>query len=356
MRFLATISLAALALALSCQSGGSEEKAAAQVDSTDNWQTEERHLANVTQLTSGGENAEAYFSYDADKLIYQSTHPPYECDQIFLMNADGSDKKLVSTGRGRTTCAFIAPDGKRIIYASTHEADTLCPPKPDYSQGYVWALYPGFEIYSADPDGSDLVNLTNSPRYDAEGVYSPDGSRIVFTSLRTGDLEIFSMNPDGSDVRQLTNELGYDGGPFFSFDGTKIIYRANHPQTASDSADYLALLDQDMIRPSKLEIYIMDADGSNRRRITDLGCASFAPYLHPDGTRLAFCSNYGGSAREFSIWMIKVDGSGLTRITYNPTFDGFPMWSHDGRKFVFCSNRQNQTAGETNVFIADWVD
>jgi Tol biopolymer transport system component len=320
------------------------------------WPHQEKHLQNIKQLTFGGQNAEAYFSYDADMLIYQSTHPPYDCDQIFLMHSDGSDKRLVSTGYGRTTCAFIAPDNSGIIYASTHEADSACPPKPDFSQGYVWALYPGFEIYAADMDGSNLRNITNSPRYDAEAVYSPDGSRIVFTSLRTGDLELFTMNPDGSGIKQLTNELGYDGGAFFSFDGSKIIYRAHRPKTAADSADYLKLLDQDLIRPSKLEIFIMDADGSNQRQITDLDCASFAPYLHPDGKKLAFCTNYGGSAREFDIWLINVDGTGLERITHNPTFDGFPMWSHDGKRFVFCSNRHNKIRGETNVFIADWVD
>lgn len=338
--------------------GSSQQEAGSQVaaDTTTDFRAREKRLANVTQLTFGGENAEAYFSYDGTELIYQSTTPPYECDQIFMMNIDGSNKRLVSTGKGRTTCAFIAPDGQRIVYSSTHEADTACPPPPDMSRGYAWALYAGYEIYSAKPDGSDLINLTNSPRYDAEAVYSPDGSKIVFTSLRTGDLEIFTMNPDGSDVKQLTHELGYDGGAFFSFDGTKIIYRASRPKTAQDSAGYISLLEHDLIRPSELEIWIMDVDGSNKRQITNLGGANFAPYLHPDGTKLAFCTNHHGSVREFDIFIINVDGTGLERVTYNPTFDGFPMWSHDGKKFVFCSNRDNKIEGETNVFIADWVD
>lgn len=320
------------------------------------WSSKERHLANVKQLTFAAENAEAYFSYDAKQLIFQSSAAPYACDQIYLMNSDGSGRKLVSTGQGRTTCSFIQPDGKRIIYASTHEADTACPPPPDYSMGYVWALYPGFEVYSANPDGSDLKNISNSPRYDAEAVYSPDGKKIVFTSLRSGDLEIYTMNPDGSGLKQLTNELGYDGGPFFSYDGTKIIYRASRPKTAKDSTDYTTLLAKDMIRPSELEIWIMSADGSNKRQITNLGKANFAPYLHPDGKRLVFCTNHQGNPREFDIFMINVDGTGLEQITFNPSFDGFPMWSHDGKKFVFCSNRNNAKEGETNVFIADWVD
>lgn len=355
MRFL-TVSLIVLSLLLAGCQKKEEAQTKESVDSTSAWQSKESHLSNIKQLTFGGENAEAYFSYKADLLIYQSTHPPYDCDQIFMMNSDGSNKHLISDGKGRTTCSFIAPDYKRVIYSSTFATDTLCPPKPDYSQGYVWALYPGFEIYSANLDGSDPVDITNSARYDAEAVYSPDGSRIVFTSLRTGDLEIFSMNPDGSDVKQLTHELGYDGGPFYSFDGKKIVYRAYHPQTAVDSADYVALLDQNLIRPTKLELFIMDADGSNKKQITHLDCATFAPYLNPDGKRVIFCSNYGSSVRDFSLWMINVDGTGLERITYNPTFDGFPMWSHDGRKFVFCSNRSDKVQGETNVFIADWHD
>lgn len=356
IRFLLWPALAALA-AYSFVTGG-EMKSAAPTPAADStaWRAQERHLHNIKQLTFTGENAEAYFSYDAKQLIFQSNIPPYNCDQIYLMNSDGSNRRLVSTGQGRTTCAFIQPDGRRIIYASTHAADSACPPPPDFSRGYVWALYPGYDIYSANPDGRDLKNITNSPRYDAEAVYSPDGKKIVFTSLRSGDLEIYTMNPDGSDVRRLTHELGYDGGPFFSYDGTKIIYRASRPKTAKDSADYLSLLQDDMIRPSELEIWIMDADGSNQRQITHLGKANFAPYLHPDGKRLVFCSNHRGNPREFDIFMINLDGTGLEQITFNPTFDGFPMWSHDGKKFVFCSNRDNRKEGETNVFIADWRD
>ncbi len=320
------------------------------------WRTSEKHLKNIKQLTFGGENAEAYFSHDAKQLTFQSSAPPASCDQIYVMNSDGSGRRLVSTGKGRTTCSFIQPDGKRIIYASTHAADSACPPSPDYSMGYVWALYPGYEIYSVNPDGSDLKNISNSPRYDAEAVYSPDGKKIVFTSLRSGDLEIYTMNPDGSDLKQLTHEMGYDGGPFFSYDGTKIIYRASRPKTAKDSTDYQSLLAKDMIRPSELEIWIMNADGSDKRQVTHLGKANFAPYLHPDGKRLVFCSNHEGNPREFDIYMINVDGTGLERLTFNPSFDGFPMWSHDGKKFVFCSNRDNEHEGETNVFIADWID
>lgn len=348
--------LAAVAMMIAVAAGGAiSQKEETGAPTSPDWQSQEKHLKNVRKLTSGGENAEAYFSAKADLLIYQTTHPPYLCDQIFLMNSDGSNKRLVSTGKGRTTCAFIAPDYQRIIYASTHAVDTLCPQKPDYSKGYVWKL-DEFDIYSAKLEGTDLRNLTNSPGYDAEAVYSPDGSKILFTSIRSGDLELYTMNPDGSDVKQLTHELGYDGGAFFSYDGKQIIYRASRPKSAADSADYRALLKESLVRPSELEICIMNSDGSNKTQITHLGRASFAPYLHPDGKRLAFCSNIGGSIREFDIYLIDINGTGLERLTFNPTFDGFPMWSHDGKKFVFCSNRHGSQPGETNVFIADWVD
>jgi TolB protein len=320
---------------------------------------EDRHLANVRQLTFGGENAEAYFSHDGTRLIFQSTRDTFECDQIYSMNADGSDIKLLSTGRGRTTCSFIQPDEKKITYASTHLSSDQCPPDPDMSRGYVWALYPGYEIFRANPDGSDPVNITNSPRYDAEGVYSPDGSLIAFTSLRDGDLEIYTMHPDGSHVKRLTATPGYDGGPFFSLDGKRIVYRASRPTTEEELSDYTSLLDQNMIRPSRLEIYTMNVDGSNQRQLTNNGAANFAPYFHPNGKQIIFASNVADSSashRNFDLFLINDDGTGLQRITFNPTFDGFPMFSHDGKKLVFCSNRNNAKRGETNVFIADWVD
>lgn len=320
---------------------------------------ESRHLSNVKQLTFGGENAEAYFSYDAGKLIFQSTRDTFECDQIFEMNSDGSDLKLMSSGKGRTTCSFIQPDGRKIIYSSTFLTSPDCPPPADMSKGYVWALYPGYDIFKADPDGSNLINLTNSPRYDAEGVYSPDGSLIAFTSLRSGDLEIYTMKPDGSDVKQLTHWLGYDGGPFFSLDGKQIVFRASMPKTENEIRDYKELLEENMIRPTSLELFVMNVDGSGRTQVTNNGAANFAPYFHPDGKRIIFCSNVADTVpphRNFDLFMINDDGTGLERITYNDTFDGFPMFSHDGRKLVFCSNRHNGKQGETNVFIADWKD
>lgn len=318
---------------------------------------EETHLANMQQLTFGGENAECYFSFDGKQFIFQSTRTPFECDQIFTMNTDGSEQKLVSTGKGRTTCAYFLPGDKRIIYASTHASSDNCPPKPDFSKGYVWALYPSFEIYAADADGSNAAVLAGGNGYDAEATVSPVGDRIVFTSTRNGDIDIYSMNIDGSDVKQLTDEVGYDGGPFYSYDGKKIVYRRTTFKDEKEIANYKELLAQDLIRPSKLDIWIMDADGSNKTQVTNNNAANFAPYWFPDGKRILFCSNVSDpGGRNFDIFMINTDGTGLKRITYYGEFDGFPMFSPDGKKLVICSNRNNAEVGETNAFICDWVD
>ncbi len=316
---------------------------------------QESHLGELHMLTDGGENAEAYFSFAGDALIFQSTRPPFACDQIFTMGVDGSDQRLVSTGKGRTTCAYFYPDGQHILYSSTHLASPDCPPKPDFSRGYVWPLYPGYDIFRAAADGSDPTPLTTTEGYDAEATISPRGDRIVFTSARDGDLDIYSMDLDGSDVQRLTDELGYDGGPFFSPDGSKIVYRAHHPTDPGEIADYRGLLADGLIRPSKLEIWVMDADGSNKRQVTHLDAASFAPFFFPSGDRIIFSSNYGDPAgREFELWAVDVDGSNLERITHSEGFDGFPMFAPDGRTFVFCSNRHDREPGETNVFVTTW--
>jgi Tol biopolymer transport system component len=314
----------------------------------------ETHLDNVRQLTFGGENAEAYFSHDGRELIFQSTRDDLRCDAIFRMNADGGNVRMVSSGKGVTTCAFIAPDNRSIIYASTHLADEACPPKPDYSQGYVWPLYPGYDVFAADPEGGNLRRLTNTDGYDAEAVYSPAGGRIVFTSLRTGDLELFLMNPDGSGVEQLTFEPGYDGGAFFSLDGEWIVWRASRP-SGEALADYRALLEKALIRPSRLELFIMHLKERRPIRITDNGAANFGPYWHPDGRRIIFSSNLADpKGRNFDLYLIDVATRRVERVTNYPGFDGFPMFSHDGKRLVFASNRNGKVKGETNIFIADW--
>ena len=314
----------------------------------------ERRLANVRQLTFGGQNAEAYFSADGQELILQSTIGDRRCDAIYRMDADGSNMRMVSSGEGVTTCSFISPADGSIIYSSTHLAGPECPPKPDYSRGYVWPLYESYDVFRAGPEGEDPTRLTTAPGYDAEAVYSPKGDRIVFTSTRTGDLELFLMNPDGSGVEQLTDAPGYDGGAFFSRDGEWIVWRASRPQGEA-LAEYRALLADDLIRPGKLEIHVMNLRDREPVALTDNGAANFGPYWHPDGRHVIFSSNMADpKGRNFDLYLIDVETRALERITQYPGFDGFPMFSYDGTKLVFASNRNGKVRGETNVFIADW--
>lgn len=317
----------------------------------------ESHLADLRMLTHGGQNAEAYWSPDGRQLIFQSTRPPFECDQIFRMPADGSGAPaLVSTGKGRTTCSYFMPDGQRVLYSSTHAAGDACPPAADRSRGYVWAVYPAYDIWTARPDGSDLRRLTDNQAYDAETtVCNRDGS-LIFTSDRDGDLDLYRMDADGSHVRRLTSAPGYDGGAFFSPDCKKIVWRASRPQGA-ELEDYRRLLAQGLVRPGKLEIWVANADGSDARQLTYLDAASFAPSFFPSGNRVIFSSNYGDpQGREFELWAVDLDGSGLERITWSPGFDGFPMFSPDGTRLSFSSNRGQSRPHETNVFVARWVD
>lgn len=316
----------------------------------------ERRLANVRQLTSGGQNAEAYFSRDGTKIVFQSTRPPYACDQIFVMNADGSDVRLVSTGKGRTTCPYFFPDGKRVLYASTHAESEACPPEPDRSRGYVWALYPGYEIFLTDLSGGAPVRFTDRPGYDAEAAISPDGKKVVFTSLRDGDLDLYDMNADGTGVRRLTKRQGFDGGPFYSWDGRYIVYRSYYPETERELAEYRDLLAKDLMKPSRAEIFYMEADGSNPTQVTRNGHANWAPFMHPAGRRIVFSSNlHEPGTGSFSLYLVNADGTGLERITYGARFDSFPMFSRDGKKIVWCSTRNAKVPREYNVFVADWV-
>ena len=314
----------------------------------------ETHLHNIRQLTFGGENAEAYFSNDGKWLTLQTTREGHPCDQQYVMRIDGTGAKRISDGRGKTTCGWFFPGDKRLFFASTSAHDSVCPPKPDPSKGYVWPL-DRYDIYTVNRDGTNLKRLTHYDVYTAEGVLSPDGKKIVFTSLKDGDLDIYTMNADGTDVRRLTNTPGYDGGAWWSPDGKRIAYRANHPTDSTELKAYRDLLAQNLVRPAKVELYTMNADGSDQKQITHLGGANFGPSWTPDGKRIVFASNYKNPrSGNFDVYLVDSDGKNLEQITFDDTFDGFPMFSPDGKKIVWASNRHADSPHETNVFIADW--
>jgi TolB protein len=315
----------------------------------------ETRLANIRQLTHGGQNAEAYFSADGRQIIFQATLPGgHPCDRIFTMDVEGGNLRQVSTGTGRTTCGYFFPSGERLLYSSTHHRSARCPTPPDRSRGYVWPLDP-YDIFTANADGSGLRQLTDLPGYDAEATIAPDGRTIVFTSDRDGDLELYAMDADGSNVRRLTHRPGYDGGAFFSADGSKIVWRAHYPE-GEELAEYRALLSQGLVRPSQVEIWTMNADGTGARQVTRNGAANFAPFFHPDGRRIIFSSNqHDPSERIFDLFMVDVDGANLVQITHNPGFDSFPMFSPDGRTLIWASGRGAE-AREFNIFVADWVE
>ena len=323
----------------------------------------EKHFANVRQLTFGGQNAEAYWSPKGDRIIFQSTRGEMKADQMFTMKPDGSDVKMVSTGTGRTTCGYFISGGREIIYSSTHGFSPQIPPEPDRSQGYVWPIYPYYAIYRANADGSKLrpllpkkVAAGQEVAYNAEATVSPNGKRIIFTSTRDGDLELYTMGTDGRGIKRITRRVGYDGGAFFSPDSKMIVWRAGLPESEEEKADYQRLLKQNLVRPSKMEIWVAKADGSQARQVTKNGAANFAPYFTPDGKRIIFASNMDDPRRrKFEMYLINLDGTGLERVTYGDEFDSFPMFSPDGRRIVWASNRNGKVPRETNIFIADWV-
>jgi len=319
------------------------------------WAQPASHLSNLKQLTSGGQNAEAYWSPDGRRLIFQSTRDGRDCDQIYIMNADGSGVRMVSTGKGVTTCGYFLADGKHIIYASTHEAGESCPARPDRSRGYVWAVYPSFDIYLATDTGKILKKLTDAPGYDAEATVNWKTKKIVYTSLASGDLDLWSMKPDGTGKKRITTAEGYDGGPVFSRDGSNLVWRAHHPDTPEKISRYRELLKDNLTAPMKMELFVSDSGGSNAREITSFGCASFAPTFTPDGKKILFSSNkHKCDSRDFELYLIDPDGGNLEQVTEFGGFTSFPEFSPDGGKLVFASSYKAKGNYEFNIFTADW--
>ena len=318
----------------------------------------EKHFKNMKQLTFGGENAEAYFNFNFDKVIFQSKRDGAEFDAIYEMDLNGKNQKKLSSGEGVTTCSYFLPDGKTYVYASTHAGKRELK-KPDRSMGYVWPLYQDFDIFLAEyPSNKIVKQLTNTDRYDAEATVSPDGEKILFTSLRDGDMEIYIMNIDGSQQRRLTHMPGFDGGPFFSWDGKLIVWRGSHPESEEELAKQKDLQDKNLMTPVNLDLYVMNADGTNIRRLTNNESANFGPFFHPDNKRIIFSSNYNQKVKfEFDLWMINIETGELEQITHTSSFDGFPMFNKDASLLVFGSNRNNAKGSrDTNVFIAEWLD
>jgi TolB protein len=317
---------------------------------------EPAHLTNIRQLTNGGQNAEAYWAPDGKRLVFQSTRDGVECDQIFVMNDDGSNQKMVSTGKGRTTCGYFLADNQHIVYASTHERDAKCPPPADRSKGYVWAVYPGYDIFLATDGGKIEKKLTAADGYDAEATVNWKTNEIVYTSMASGDLEMWTMKPDGSGKKRITQTEGYDGGAVFSRDGKRVVWRANHPAGAAMDR-YRELIRENLTTPMKMEIFIADADGKSAKQITNFGCASFAPTFSPDGKKILFSSNkHECDGRKFELFQMNTDGSGVEQVTAFGGFTSFPEFSPDGKRLVFSSDRGAKSRYEFNIFVADWKE
>jgi TolB protein len=365
MKKLVFISTVILLILASCSNS-------AKISNTGNGYTDtlkyadETHFKNVQQLTFGGDNAEAYWSFDGKYLVFQRTNVKegLNCDQIFIGKVPKPGEpftyKLVSTGKGRTTCPFFTRDGKHIIYASTHLGNEACPPTPDrakYGNKYIWPLYDSYDIFMADLDGKIVKQLTHAKGYDAEATLSPDGEQMLYTSDKDGDIDLYIMNLKTGEEKRVTNMLGYDGGAWFSPDGKKLIWRASRPKTEAEIKEYKDLLAEGLVAPTNMEVWVANADGSNAHQVTSYGQANWAPAFMPDSKRIIFASNHEYKRGfPFNLYTINEDGTDLQKISRDKGFDAFPMFSPNGKRIVFCSNRHNGGTRDTNIFVADWME
>jgi len=328
---------------------------------------EETHLSNIQQLTFGGDNAEAYWSYDGKYIVFQRTNTKdgINCDQIFIGKVPQSpnekfEYKMISTGKGRTTCPYFTKNGKHVIYASTHLGADTCPPVPDrrkYGNKYIWPLYDSYDIFMADLNGKIVKQLTHSKGYDAEATLSPDGKKMIYTSDKDGDIDLYIMDLKSGKEKKVTNTLGYDGGAWFSPDGNRIIWRASRPETEDEIKEYKDLLAQHLVAPTSMEVFVADAGGSNPRQVTSYGQANWAPAFMPDSKRIIFASNHEYERGfPFNLYIVNDDGTDLQKVSRDKGFDAFPMFSPNGKKIIFSSNRNNGGTRDTNIFIADWKE
>lgn len=327
----------------------------------------EPHFKNVIQLTHSGDNAEAYWSFDSKRITFQRTMTKegINCDQIFMgivptSNATPFSYKSISGGKGRTTCSYFTKDGAHIIYASTKGGGEECPPAVDrakYGNKYIWPLYNTYDIFMADTNGKVVKQLTNAKGYDAEGTLSYDGKKMIYCSDKDGDLDLYVMDLASGKEKKVTNTIGYDGGAWFSPDGKKIVWRASRPSTPAEVEEYTSLLKEGMVAPTKMEVFIANADGTEAKQITHLGQANWAPNFTPDGKHIIFCSNHEYKyGFPFNMYLMDLEGNHIEKISRDKGFDAFPMFSFDGKRIMFSSNRNNGGTRDTNLFVADWVD
>ena len=324
---------------------------------TDSWQTSEQaYLKNITQLTSEFVRAgEGYFSPDAKSIIFQaedkeSGNPFY---QIYTMDLANKKSVRVSPGIGKTTCSYFSPDGKKILFASSH----LDPKSKEYygeeyklrdeekkagkRRTYKWDFDPAMEIFETNPDGSGMKRLTDSPGYDAEASYSPDGKSIVFCSNRSGaeNLELYIMDSDGKNVRKLTNAPGcYNGGPFFSPDGKRIIFRT------------------DRKKKDTLQIHVIDVDGKNDRTLAEnLAWVQWCPFWYTDSKHILFAAaDHSTMMRpNYDLYWMNVDSGKQQRITFAPGADILPVFTKDGKKMMWTSTRDGRSPAQ--LYIADFT-